>query len=100
MSRVVLFLAVLSFLGLPACSTIKGTSKPKQVAKSSPESALMSQGEDEVKAKLGAPTVVNKTNEGHVLWVYRPSWKVLPNDNGTLYVEFDEGKVVKIFKKQ
>jgi hypothetical protein len=100
MPGVVLFFAVFCFLGLPACSTIKGTQKPKQVTKSSPESALMSQGEDEVKAKLGEPTVVNKTNDGHVLWVYRPSWKILPNDNGTLYVEFDEGKVIKIFKKQ
>jgi hypothetical protein len=96
---VLLFFSIFCFVGLPACSTTKGAQKPKQAA-SGPESSLISKDAEEVMAKLGVPTVVSKTNDGRVLWVYRPTLKILPNDNGTLYVEFDEGKVIKIFKKQ
>lgn len=95
---VLLLFAVFCLGGLPACSFVKGVVTPKRAA-SAPESDLMSKDGDAVKAKLGEPTVINKTNEGHILWVYRPAYKILPNDNGTLYVEFNEGKVVKIFKK-
>jgi len=38
--------------------------------------------------------------DDHILWVYLPTWKILPNDKGTLYVEFADGKVVKIFQKR
>jgi len=26
--------------------------------------------------------------------------KILPNDKGTMYVEFENGKVIKVFKKE
>lgn len=97
--RVILLLFVVFCLaGLPACSGSKVAAKPVKVV-SGPDAALISQGEDEVKAKLGQPTVISKTTEGHVLWTYRPPWKILPNDKGTLYVEFNDGKAIKIFKK-
>jgi hypothetical protein len=72
---------------------------PKRIV-SGPNAALISQGEDAVKAKLGVPTVISKTSEGHILWIYRPSLKIFPNDKGTLYVEFEDGKATKIFKKE
>ena len=64
------------------------------------DNTLVGQGQDEVRKKLGQPTDISKTAEGNILWVYRPSWKILPNDKGTMYVEFQDGKVTKVFKKQ
>jgi len=95
-------LSLLFFLclaGLPGCSSLKAVARPKQPVTDS-NAALISKGQDEVKAKLGEPTIVSKTNEGHTLWIYKPSWKLMPNDKGTMYVEFEEGKVIKIFRKQ
>jgi len=99
-----LLLAAICLVTMPACSTLKAVVKPKQAKqkqeKPAPESPLIGQDEDEVKKKLGQPTDVSKTSEGNLLWVYRPSWKLLPDDKGTQYVEFKDGKVVKVFKKQ
>ncbi len=61
---------------------------------------LLSKGGDEVRARFGQPTIVSKTDRGNLLWVYKPSWKLLPDDSGTLYVEFKEGKVIDIFRKK
>ena len=61
-------------------------------------SVLISSEPDEVRKKMGEPTIVNRTREDHILWVYVPSLKILPNDKGTIYVEFENGKVIKIFK--
>jgi hypothetical protein len=97
-ATLLLFVA-LCLAGFPACSSSKAVQKPKQAVSNS-NAALISQGEVEVRARFGEPTVISKTDEGHILWVYRPSWKIIPNDNGTLYVEFADGKVIKIFKKQ
>ncbi len=93
-----LLLAVICLVILPACSTLKTAAKPKQT-RPAPESSLIGQDQDEVKKKLGQPTDVSKTAEGNLLWVWRPSWKLLPDDKGTQYVEFKDGKVVKVFKK-
>jgi len=97
-----LVLAAICLVTLPACSTLKAAIKPKQAKqeKPTPESGLIGQDQDEVKKKLGQPTDVSKTAEGDLLWVYRPSWKLLPDDKGTQYVEFKDGKVVKVFKKE
>jgi hypothetical protein len=95
----VLLLVIVCAAGLIGCSSIKGLFKSKQ--SSSPfDNALISSGQDEVRKKLGEPNVVFKAMDDHILWVYRPSWKILPNDKGTLYVEFENGKVVKIFEKK
>ena len=95
-----LLLAAICLVTLPACSTLKAAVKPKpKQARPAPESNLIGQDQDEVKKKLGEPTDVSKTAEGNLLWVYRPPWKLLPDDKGTQYVEFKDGKVVKVFKK-
>ncbi len=63
------------------------------------DNALISKGQDDVRKRFGDPTVVSKTIDGHILWVYVPKWRILPNDKGYLYVEFENDKVVKIFRK-
>ncbi len=94
-----LLFAVICFAWVPACSSSKSVQKAKQETVAS-SAAHIAPGPDGVKAKLGEPTVVSKTAEGHILWVYRPAWKIWPDDKGTLYVEFVDGKAVKVFKKE
>jgi len=100
--RVILVLfTIFCLTGLAACSNSKGIQKQKEqeVAPVS-DAGLITKGETDVKAKLGEPTNISKTSEGHLLYVYRPSWKLLPDDSGTMYVEFVDGKVIRIFKKK
>jgi len=95
----ILLLVVSCIVGLLGCSSVKNVFKSKQT--STPfDNALISSGQDEVRKKLGDPNVVSKTLDDHILWVYLPTWKIIPNDKGTLYVEFADGKVVKIFQKR
>ena len=61
---------------------------------------LISSEPDEVRRKMGEPTVVSRTQEDHILWVYVPRLKILPDDKGTIYVEFENGKVIKVFKME
>ena len=97
-------LSLLFALAILLCATSIGCSSSKQVRKgeqkpSTIKSAnLLSLGTEEVAKKLGEPTTVSKTPEGRVFWVYEPKWKLLPDYKGTLYVEFEGGKVVKAFK--
>ncbi len=62
------------------------------------ENSLISMTEDEVRKKLGEPTMVSLTPDNNILWTYRPSWKVMPDNKGTVYIEFDQGKVSKVIK--
>jgi len=94
-----LFLTLFCLPALPACSFWKAHVLPKET-RPAQDYGLIGKGEDEVKKKLGEPSDISKTSEGRLLWVYRPSWKLMPNDNGTRYVEFQDGKVTKVFKKQ
>jgi len=96
---VTLLVVACCLAGLITCSTSKGEKKLKPTA-SAPANALISSGQEEVRKKLGDPTVVSRTQEGHILWVYTPRLKILPNDKGTVYVEFENGKVIKVFKKE
>lgn len=66
--------------------------------KPAPESDLIDKGEEEVKKRFGEPDIVSKTPDGHIIWTYKPTWKLLPDNKGTLYVEFEGGKVVKIVR--
>jgi len=97
-------LPLLFALAILLCTTPIGCSSSKQVRKgeqkpSAVKSAdLLSLGAEEVTRKLGEPTTVSKTPEGQILWVYEPKWKLLPDYKGTLYVQFEGGKVVKAFK--
>ncbi|OPY73095.1 MAG: hypothetical protein A4E63_01068 [Syntrophorhabdus sp. PtaU1.Bin050] len=64
----------------------------------SPDSAFLDMSGDEVKKAFGEPDIVSRTPDNHVLWTYKPSWKLMPNNKGTIYVEFDNGKVIKIVR--
>ena len=61
-------------------------------------SSLISMSEDDIRKKLGEPTVVSLTPENHILWTYYPEWKVMPDNKDTVYLEFEEGKVIKAMK--
>jgi len=70
------------------------TGKPQPVV----ETALISMNEDEVRKKLGEPTIVSLMPDSRILWTYRPGWKLMPDNKDTVYVEFDDGKVTKVIK--
>ncbi len=64
------------------------------------DNALIDQGQEEVKKQFGEPDVVSKTPENQILWTYRPKWKLIPDSADTVYVQFVDGKVVKIVRTQ
>ena len=84
---------------LVSCSYFKKTAG-KQPTPATPllENALISMNEEDVRKKLGEPTIVSLTRENHILWTYVPSWKLMPDNKDTVYVEFENGKVVKVVK--
>ncbi|OPY69086.1 MAG: hypothetical protein A4E57_01391 [Syntrophorhabdaceae bacterium PtaU1.Bin034] len=94
-----LLLLVFCLAGPIGCSSSKGAQKQKQ-SQAPFDNGLISAGQEDVLKKLGEPTIVSKTPDEHILWIYEPKWKLIPNDHGTVYVEFENGKVTKIFKKQ
>ncbi len=59
---------------------------------------MISMTETEVKKRLGEPDIVSKTPDNHIIWTYRPSWKIMPDNKDTIYVEFEDGKVIKVTK--
>jgi hypothetical protein len=89
----VLFL-FFSLLCLSACQG-KGVDRFKSLPRGT---TLMDKNEVEVKQALGEPDVISKTPENRILWEYRPSWKIVPSRKDTLYLEFDNGKAVKVFQ--
>jgi hypothetical protein len=62
------------------------------------ENSLISMNEEDVRKKLGEPTIVSLTIENRILWTYIPAWKIMPDNKDTVYVEFENGKVVKVIK--
>ena len=92
-SRICMIL--LSCFILISCSSIKNmTGKPQPAV----ENSLISMTEDQVRKKLGEPTMVSLTPENKILWTYRPLWKLMPDNKGTVYLEFDQGIVTKVIK--
>jgi hypothetical protein len=86
---------------LPGCSrTIKGQKvKPASApCAAEKEKDLSSMDEEGVRKTLGEPTTMSRTAEGHILWIYEPSWKLIPDDKGNRYVEFENGHVIKTFR--
>lgn len=79
---------------------VKGQQSTTEVSrmKPAPESALIDKGEEDVKKRFGEPDIVSKTPDGHIIWTYKPTWKLMPDNKGTLYVEFEAGKVIKIVR--
>ena len=91
----VVLLLLASLLSLGACSASKAT---RIIGTRGGEAALMAKSEDEVRQAIGEPDVESKTPENTILWIYKPAWRIVPSPKDTVYVEFDKGKVVKVFK--
>ena len=92
---------LLCLILLFSCSSIKkitGKDNTKKAEPASVESSLISMNEEEVRKKLGEPTSVSLTTENHILWTYTPDWKLMPDNKDTTYVEFENGKVIKVIK--
>lgn len=69
-------------------------------AKLIPDSSVIDMTEAEVKKKFGEPDIVSKMPDNRILWTYQPSWKILPDNQGTVYIEFEDGKVTKIIRSR
>jgi len=67
-------------------------------AKLIPDTSVIDMTEAEVKKKFGEPDVVSKMPDNRILWTYQPSWKILPDNKDTVYIEFVDGRVVKIIR--
>jgi len=91
--RAIIF--VLIVILLSSCTIFKSSKEKPQTPM---ENAMMSMTENEVRKKLGEPNIVSITPENKIIWTYRPSWKIMPDNKDTIYVEFENGKVVKIIK--
>jgi len=85
---------LLCIMVLFSCSSFKSSKKTGPVL----ENAVISMSEDEARKKLGEPDIVSKTPENNIIWTYKPQWKIMPDNKGTVYVEFENGKVTKIIK--
>jgi outer membrane protein assembly factor BamE (lipoprotein component of BamABCDE complex) len=87
---------------LISCSSLKKMvgKEPATTPSKTPvlESSLISMSEEEIRKKLGEPTMVSLTTEDRILWTYVPEWKLMPDNKDTVYVEFEKGKVVKVIK--
>jgi hypothetical protein len=62
------------------------------------DNSLIDRDEGEVKNKFGEPDIVSKTPENQIIWTYKPKWKLWPDNADTVYVEFTDGKVVRIVR--
>lgn len=66
--------------------------------KLTPDTSVIDMTEAEVKKKFGEPDVVSKMPDNRILWTYHPAWKIMPDNKDTVYVEFVNGRVVKIIR--
>jgi uncharacterized protein YpmB len=67
-------------------------------AKLVPDSNVIDMTEAEVKKKFGEPHIVSKMPDNRIIWTYQPTWKIMPDNKGTVYIEFENGKVIKIIR--
>jgi|WetSurMetagenome_2_1015567.scaffolds.fasta_scaffold301998_1 hypothetical protein len=58
---------------------------------------MVGSGSEEVKKRIGEPSVITKKPDNSIVWIYRPPYKLMPNQEGSVYLEFLDGKVVKTF---
>ena len=91
----IVLLFLVSLLFPSACSQGRGVERFKALPRGT---TLIGKSEAEVKQLIGEPYVVSMTTENKILWKYRPSWKIIPSPKDTLYVEFDNEKVSKVFQ--
>jgi hypothetical protein len=90
---------------LSSCTYFKWTNLPwtkkdeiKKADFRTLENAVISMKEEEVRKRLGEPDVVSLMPDNRILWTYRPPLKVMPNNTDTVYLEFENGRVVKMVK--
>jgi hypothetical protein len=88
------FLVFLCVVFLFSCSSSKKAKKGHPAL----DNAVISMTGEEVRNKLGEPNIVSKTPENKIIWTYLPSWKILPDNKDTIYIEFEDNKVVKVIK--
>ncbi len=67
-------------------------------AKPVPDTSVIDMTEAEVKKKFGEPDIVSKMPDNRIIWTYQPTWKIMPDNKGTVYIEFENGKVIKIIR--
>jgi uncharacterized protein YpmB len=92
-SRTIALVLIITLLA--SCTIFKSSKEKTQTPM---ENAMISMTEEEVRKRLGEPNIVSVTPESKIIWTYRPSWKIVPDNKNTVYVEFENGKVVKIIK--
>lgn len=89
------YIILLVFSVLLGCSYLKGAKKHDEKGL---ENALISMSEEQVRQRYGEPNMVSRTTSDTILWTYRPSWKIIPDNKDTMYIEFEKGKVIKVLK--
>jgi len=63
-----------------------------------PDTSVINMTETEVKKKFGEPDIVSKMPDNRIIWTYQPTWKIMPDNKDTVYIEFENGKVIKIIR--
>jgi hypothetical protein len=84
-----------------AATESKETKQKQEVSKLSKralDNYLIDKDDGEVVKRFGEPTIVSRLADNRIMWTYRPSWKLLLDNKDTVYVEFENGKVIKIFR--
>src|SRR5512145_2207411 len=87
----IIFLCLFLLISCTSLKKITGKDQPKPPAPPQTpllENALISMNEEDVRKKLGEPTIVSLTTENRILWTYIPSWKLMPDNKDTVYLEF------------
>jgi len=80
---------------LYGCSASKKSTKAEKIQL---EQILLSMDEKQVREKLGEPTAISRTTENNILWTYQPSWRIIPYNKDAVYIEFEKGKVIRVYK--
>jgi hypothetical protein len=96
--KVFLLFLCLCLSGACSSSKVAKDQAPKKSERIVNDESLVSLSENEVRKRLGEPTAVSKMADGRILWTYTPSWKFVPDNGGTVYVEFESGNAVKVIR--
>jgi len=88
-------IVLLIMSGSYGCSPSKKSIKSEKIQL---EQMLLSMDENQVREKFGEPTVISRTSENNILWTYKPSWRIIPYNKDTVYIEFEKGKVIRAYK--
>jgi len=88
-------IVLLTMFSLYGCSASKKSTKAEKIQL---EQILLSMDEKQVREKLGEPTAISRTTENNILWTYQPSWRIIPYNKDAVYIEFEKGKVIRVYK--